>query len=158
MVLPGSGISKFDSPAAAGDPNGGNMEVFYTVSGTLMYDFYLVASNTWAGPFQVASNIVGDPTVVGNPNGGNTAVFWQDSNKHLDEDFYFVASNTWSGAFEVAGAIDDSPVAIGDPDGGNIAVFYTSNGALMESHYLAPDQATALSLPERRSGPSNPAR
>ena len=101
-----------------------------------MYDFYLVASNTWAGPFQVSSDIVGDPAVVGNPNGGNAAVFWRDSHNHLNEDFYFVASNTWSGAFLIASAIDDSPVAIGDPDGGNIAVFHTSNGALMESFYV----------------------
>jgi hypothetical protein len=136
MVLPGPGISAFDSPQAIGSPNSGNIAVFYTAGGALMYDFYLVSSNTWAGPFQLSTDIVGDPAVVGNPNGGNMAVFWRDSHNHLNEDFYFVSTNTWGGAFAVATAIDDSPVAIGSPDGGNLAVFYTSGGVLLESFYL----------------------
>ncbi len=141
MVLPGGGISDFDSPQAVGSPNGGNIAVFYTSNGALMYDFYLVSSNTWAGPFEVAPDIVGDPAVAGNPNGGNMAVFWRDSHNHLNEDFYFVATNTWGGAFPIATSIDDSPVAIGSPDSGNLAVYYTSNGVLLERYYLGSNNS-----------------
>lgn len=155
MLLPGSGISDFDSPVAVGSPNSGNIAVFFTVSGSLMYDFYLVASNTWAGPFGLSADMVGDPTVVGDPNGGNLAVFFRDSHNHLNEDFYFVASNTWSGPFVITTGIDDSPVAIGDPNGGNIAVFYTNGGVLKESFYLVSQNSwnAPLAIATQVKGP-----
>jgi hypothetical protein len=136
QVLPGT-IHEFDSPVAIGSPDGGNMAVFFKdIGGKLEYDYYNVVLNAWGGPFQLSSDIQGDPAVIGDTKGGNIAVFFRDSHNHLNEDFYFGPSNTWSGVFPIATAIDDSPVAIGNPNGGNFAVFYTSNSVLLESFYM----------------------
>jgi hypothetical protein len=138
IAIPGNGDARWN-PVAIGNPNGGNMAVFYTSDDDkLFYDYFFGATQTWAStPIKLSDDSLGSPAVLGDPNGGNIAVFWGDSHQHLNERFYFGASNIWSAQFVIASGIDSSPAALGNPNGGNIALFYTSFSQLVESYYFS---------------------
>jgi hypothetical protein len=138
IAMPGTADPQWN-PVAIGNPNGGNMAVFYTSSDhKLLYDYFFGATQTWAPtPFQLSDDSLRSPAVLGDPSSGNIAVFWGDSHRHLNERYYFVASNTWAGPFLIANEIDSSPAALGSPNTGNIALFYTSFGQLVESYYFS---------------------
>jgi hypothetical protein len=136
------------TPTAIGDPNAGNVAVYYTSNGVLMYKFYFGAQNSWAGPFTLATGAKGAPIVRGSPNAGNIAVLFMVDNgsgNELREDYYTVSTNSWTGAYALPGGPARAPVAaIGDPNKGNLALFM-SNGSsehnLMVDTYLVANNA-----------------